>query len=171
MNKDSAIASNQVPYKKATLIFLLKKDSVLLAMKKRGFGEGKWNGAGGKVAPKESIEKAAIREIQEEIGVSVSKDQLQKVAVLDFLFEDPRQSKWDQQVHVFITTKWRGEPKESEEMRPKWYTLDAIPYESMWSDDQEWLPLVLAGKKIEGKFTFNTDQEIIYSEIKETRSR
>lgn len=33
----------------ATLCYLLKDDQVLLAMKKRGFGEGKWNGPGGKV--------------------------------------------------------------------------------------------------------------------------
>jgi hypothetical protein len=31
-----------------TLCFCLKNDLVLLAMKKRGFGTGKWNGYGGK---------------------------------------------------------------------------------------------------------------------------
>ena len=35
--------------KKTTLCFLLKNDEVLLAMKKRGFGVGKWNGVGGKL--------------------------------------------------------------------------------------------------------------------------
>jgi len=33
-------------------------------MKKRGFGQGKWNGFGGKVEPNESIEQAAIREMK-----------------------------------------------------------------------------------------------------------
>lgn len=32
---------------------------VLLGMKKRGFGAGKWNGFGGKVQPGETIEEAA----------------------------------------------------------------------------------------------------------------
>ncbi|OIP76236.1 MAG: hypothetical protein AUK09_02515 [Parcubacteria group bacterium CG2_30_36_38] len=36
--------------KQATLCLLIKRDSkeILLAMKKRGFGVGKWNGVGGK---------------------------------------------------------------------------------------------------------------------------
>jgi 8-oxo-dGTP pyrophosphatase MutT (NUDIX family) len=43
-----------------TLLFLHKPDEqkILLAMKKRGFGEGKWNGVGGKREPGESIEGA-----------------------------------------------------------------------------------------------------------------
>ncbi|MEK7504190.1 MAG: hypothetical protein AAB550_01680 [Patescibacteria group bacterium] len=35
--------------KQATLCFLVKDNQILLAMKKRGFGVGKWNGVGGKV--------------------------------------------------------------------------------------------------------------------------
>ena len=38
-------------------------------MKKRGFGAGRWNGFGGKVAPAETIEDAARRELLEEAGV------------------------------------------------------------------------------------------------------
>ncbi len=44
-----------------TLVFLVDDDRVLLGMKKRGFGAGKWNGFGGKVEPGETIEEAAIR--------------------------------------------------------------------------------------------------------------
>ena len=43
-------------------MFAKKKDKVLLAMKKRGFGAGKWNGVGGKVKDGETIKQAAIRE-------------------------------------------------------------------------------------------------------------
>ena len=41
----------------STLCFLVKDNQILLAMKKRGFGEGKWNGVGGKVNPGETIER------------------------------------------------------------------------------------------------------------------
>ncbi len=34
---------------------------ILLGLKKRGFGEGKWNGFGGKVHVGESIAKGAVR--------------------------------------------------------------------------------------------------------------
>jgi hypothetical protein len=36
------------PSKQATLLFLIKDQKILLAMKKRGFGKGRWNGVGGK---------------------------------------------------------------------------------------------------------------------------
>jgi len=35
--------------KQTTIIFPIYDDQVLLGMKKRGFGEGKWNGFGGKL--------------------------------------------------------------------------------------------------------------------------
>ncbi|PIU47045.1 DNA mismatch repair protein MutT, partial [bacterium (Candidatus Gribaldobacteria) CG07_land_8_20_14_0_80_33_18] len=90
--------------KQATLCLLIKENSkeILLAMKKRGFGAGKWNGVGGKFDPEKdkNVLEAAIREAKEEIGVLI-KD-LEKVAVLDFYFpEVPEDFNWNQTVHVF----------------------------------------------------------------------
>jgi len=48
-----------------TLCIVLKRNEILLGMKKRGFGKGKWNGFGGKVLRGETIEKAAKRELRE----------------------------------------------------------------------------------------------------------
>lgn len=42
---------------------------VLLGLKKRGFGTGKWNGFGGKVEANENIRQAAVREMKEEAGI------------------------------------------------------------------------------------------------------
>lgn len=44
-----------------TLTFVVDAGKILLGMKKRGFGAGRWNGFGGKVDPGESIEEAAKR--------------------------------------------------------------------------------------------------------------
>jgi 8-oxo-dGTP diphosphatase/2-hydroxy-dATP diphosphatase len=44
-----------------TLVLVLKKCGILLGLKKRGFGEGKWNGFGGKIESGESVIQAAIR--------------------------------------------------------------------------------------------------------------
>lgn len=54
--------------KLSTLCFCLHGDQVLLAMKKRGFGAGKWNGYGGKAAEKEAPRTAAIRGIEADIN-------------------------------------------------------------------------------------------------------
>jgi hypothetical protein len=40
-----------------------------IGMKKRGFGVGKWNGYGGKLEDGESIERCAIRELEEECSI------------------------------------------------------------------------------------------------------
>ena len=42
--------------RQSTLVFVFNKQKqILLAMKKRGFGVGKWTGAGGKVEDGETI--------------------------------------------------------------------------------------------------------------------
>jgi 8-oxo-dGTP pyrophosphatase MutT (NUDIX family) len=142
--------------KKATLCFLIKDNKLLLAMKKRGFGVGKWNGVGGKIKNGESIEGAAVRETMEEIGVIIRK--LKKVAVLNFYFEE--NPEWDQNVTTFLVEDWVGEPKESEEMKPKWFSINKIPYKKMWWDDILWLPKVINGKCIEASFLFNNKEKV-----------
>src|SRR3989344_9442469 len=142
--------------KNTTLCFLVKENKVLLAMKKRGFGAGKWNGVGGKVEAGESIKDAIVREVGEEINVSINPDDLRNHGNIKFYFENG--SDWNQNVHIFITEKWEGEPSESEEMnQPEWYEKDKLPFENMWLDDPHWMPKVLAGKKIEGEFLFNNN--------------
>jgi 8-oxo-dGTP diphosphatase/2-hydroxy-dATP diphosphatase len=144
--------------KQASLLFLREDDTVLLAMKKRGFGVGRWNGVGGKPRPGEAIYEAAIRECEEEI--SVTPVDMKHVATLDFYFPGDK-SDWNQRVIVYSCTGWRGEPTETEEMRPAWYKLSDIPYENMWSDDKYWLPKVLEGYFVEATFTFDDDDNVI----------
>ncbi len=141
------------------MCFVVDDGAVLLGRKTRGFGEGLWNGPGGKVEPGEGIEQAAIRETREEVGVSPTA--LRKVAVLDFYFPDaPAGSGWSQRVHVFLAGGWGGSPVETDEMCPKWFPLDEIPYGQMWEDDVCWLPAVLDGKFVTGDFLFGSDQRM-----------
>lgn len=141
--------------RQTTLCFLRKEDSVLLGMKKRGFGTGRWNGIGGKTLPGESIVAAAVRELQEEIGVVVREEDLVPHGALKFEFKD--REDWNQESHVFIIRAWQGEPKESEEMNPCWYNVRELPFDKMWMDDPCWLPSVLLGKTIRGWFLFDAD--------------
>ncbi len=152
--------------KEATLCFLVKgrggETEVLLGLKKRGFGEGKYNGFGGKVKAGESLEGAVIRELKEETGVSARPEHVRKVGELDFSFPHAPGDGWDQRVHVFVADRWEGEPAESEEMRPAWFDAGSVPFGSMWQDDRHWLPLLLKGKKFRGRFVFKEDNETIH---------
>ena len=67
-----------------TLAFIREKDKILLGMKKRGFGAGRWNGFGGKVHPDETIEAAVVREMEEECEVKATK--IEKFGMINFEF-------------------------------------------------------------------------------------
>lgn len=130
-----------------------------LAMKKKGFGVGKWNGVGGKVEDKETIKEAAIRELKEEIGVDAHQNHLEEVGNIKFYFNG--KPDWNQHMHIFFIKNWTGEPIETDEMAPQWYDNDKIPYEKMWIDDPYWLPQVIEGKKIEAECYFAKDGDKI----------
>ncbi len=148
------------PVQNAALVFLLQEDNILLAMKKRGFGEGRWNGVGGKVNDGEKNQEAAKRESQEEIGVIP--ESLHEASILNFHFPDGNK---DWKVNVYICTKWKGDPIESEEMKPKWFKTSNIPYEQMWDDDKYWLPEVLKGQYVEADFDFDNNDKVINHQL------
>lgn len=146
-----------------TLLFLRRDDEILLAMKKRGLGEGRFNGVGGKIEAGETVEQAMVRECQEEIIVTPTR--YQQVARLDFLMDSDAAEPWKLDGHVFVATEWEGEPHETEEMAPRWFKLSDIPYDDMWEDDIYWLPQVLEGKLIQASFAFDSSETLINSLI------
>jgi 8-oxo-dGTP pyrophosphatase MutT (NUDIX family) len=141
--------------KTSTLVFIRRDTAVLLAMKKRGFGAGKYNGAGGKVEPNESTEEAACREVLEETGIQSTPRDLTLIATIDFYFD--QNEVWNQHCFVYETRVFTGEPQETEEMKPQWFTEADIPYDHMWIDDRIWLPSALAGTRAHWTFTFSAD--------------
>jgi 8-oxo-dGTP diphosphatase / 2-hydroxy-dATP diphosphatase len=143
-----------------TLAIVHKDGKVLLGMKKRGFGAGRWNGFGGKVEAGETFEGAARRELREETGIDAAS--LEKAGVLIFDFKE---NPGPLEVHVFKGYGFSGEPKESEEMRPQWFDVDKIPFDEMWPDDIHWMPLFLAGKSFRGRFLFGPHDSILEKEL------
>jgi 8-oxo-dGTP diphosphatase/2-hydroxy-dATP diphosphatase len=142
-----------------TLLLIIKNEKILLGMKKRGFGVGRYNGFGGKLDPGEAPLQAARREMKEETGVDVRN--ITKCGVIKF-FSGIRETI---EMHVYRTDMYEGEFQESEEMRPKWFRFNRIPYSRMWPDDQHWLPLVITGKKVRAHFFFNEKDEIIKKQV------
>ncbi|XP_073409841.1 oxidized purine nucleoside triphosphate hydrolase isoform X2 [Dendrobates tinctorius] len=145
-----------------TLVLVVQPQRILLGMKKRGFGAGRWNGFGGKVQQGETIEEAAKRELWEESGLTT--DSLQKIGNIKFEFVGSTELL---DVHIFRADEFRGEPAESEEMRPKWFSLDQIPYDGMWPDDCIWLPLLLQKKKFLAYFKFEGHDKILDYNLEE----
>ena len=134
--------------KVTTILFLTHGNEIYLSEKKKGFGTGYLNGYGGRIAEGESIEETAVRELNEEAGVTANLQKLEKVAVIDF-FEDKEHIF---ECQVFFLPEWEGQLKETEEMaHPQLYPITNLPYERMWKSDRIWLPLIFAGKKIQAR--------------------
>ncbi|KAG7269600.1 hypothetical protein CRUP_028652 [Coryphaenoides rupestris] len=148
-----------------TLVLVLQPGRVLLGMKKRGFGVGKWNGFGGKVQTGETIEAAARRELKEESGLEV--DALEEIGNLKFEFVGEKELL---DVHVFRSDSYNGEPTESEEMRPQWFETDKIPFSEMWADDILWFPLLLQKKMFRGYFKFQGHDKMLSHKLDEVEA-
>lgn len=144
--------SDWKPREHANLCFIVKEGRVLLIRKKRGLGAGKINGPGGKLEPGETALASAIREVQEEIGVTPM--QVEDRGVLRFQFVDG----YSLHCAVFVARDFEGELCETDEATPYWFTLAEVPYHEMWEDDQHWLPQVLEGQSFEGWFVFDGDR-------------
>jgi 8-oxo-dGTP diphosphatase len=139
------------PEQRATLLFVVRDDEVLLIRKKRGLGAGKINGPGGRIDPGETPLECAVREVQEELRVTPTG--VREAGELRFQFVDGLS------IHgfVFVASDCVGEAQETDEAIPRWTKLDAIPYDEMWQDDVLWIPLMLAGRPFDGRFLFDGD--------------
>jgi mutator protein MutT len=131
-------------------------------MKKRSFGVGKYNGVGGKIESDETPEQAMIRETEEEINVTPIK--YEKVGIIDF-DEYYKDSKQRLAFHLYVVYAWNGIIHESDEMAPRWFNLDEIPYDEMFPADRYWLPLVLKGQKIKAYFNFDKQGNFLNKSI------
>ena len=140
-----------------TLITLYNNKQILLGLKKRGLGVGKWNGYGGKAQPGESLIDCAYRELLEEAGITRDQISLVPVGVISYSFKEGMLDILE--VNFFKGEGFKGEAVETEEMEPKWFALDSIPYESMWPDDTYWLPKLLRGEKFYADVLLSNPQE------------
>lgn len=129
-----------------------------------GLGQNLIAGIGGKVGDaaefeNETPEQAMDREALEEIGVKVTEKQ--RMGRVRFMFSHKApDSKWNQDVDIYVVIKWEGTPTETESTKPEWIGIGAIPWDRMWEDNQHWIPKVLAGQFVNAIFLFNEDNKI-----------
>ena len=125
---------------------------MLLIRKKRGLGAGKINGPGGKLEAGETAHDAAVREVQEEIGLTPLN--LENRGTLHFQFADG----YSLHCVVFVARDFEGEMIETDEAAPFWVPIAEVPLHEMWEDDRYWLPQVLEGQYFQGWFVFDGDK-------------
>lgn len=152
------------PRERATLLFVRRGDEILLIEKKRGLGAGKINGPGGRLDRGETPEQCAIRETQEELCITPTEVKFAGELMFQFV-GDNKLAGHSIHGYVYTASSFTGTPTETNEAKPVWTRIDAIPYERMWQDDALWLPLMLEGKPFVGKFVFDEDA-MLWSEVR-----
>jgi 8-oxo-dGTP diphosphatase len=135
----------------ATICHVIRRNKLLLKRANRGISVGKWNAPGGKFEPGEAPEECARREVQEETGLRVS--ELLYHGVLTFVMDGGKTL--HTRAHLFSTRTARGIARSSEEGPVRWFSLDGLPLDKMWDDDQFWIPLMLRGIRFNATFTYD----------------
>lgn len=152
----------------------LGRGRLLLGMKRRGHGAGKWNAFGGKIEPGESILEGALREMKEECGLSLTQARVAGNIIFDTRGRDELLN-----IHVLLSS-WpecvpnalsEPPPVETDEMSPAWFNCDSIPYDQMWSDMSTWLPSALSGSCFRARFRCDEDESIISFRVDEVESK
>ena len=144
--------------KPLTLVMLLKEKErqVLLGLKQRGFGCGRWNSFGGKIQGDETIEECAKRETEEECGLRVNSFYEIGNMIFEFVGDPVLLD-----VHVFSCNDFSGEVTPSEEMLPKWFAYEDVPFDKMWPDDILWYPLLFKQQKFKAYYLFEGHDKIL----------
>lgn len=147
---------------KTALLYLKKDDKILLVKTKNGPFKDKMGGIVVKIEDWETEEEALIRGTNAEI--STISFNYEKVGILDCL-EYVNGELCNNTIQVYFCTEWDIEPQESKNATPYWVSIDEIPYEKMFSEDEYWLPRVLNGEKIYGHFQFDENRNILQFNI------
>lgn len=108
------------------LIPIRNKRFLALRRSKTSSWGGYWNFPGGSVDPGEFAPGAAVRELEEESGLTVSEDDIEFFGTVEVS---------DKMLYFFVTTEAKGEVAiNNESSEYAWITTDEIP-------DYEFIPL------------------------------
>lgn len=140
--------------KLGTLCYLKSEGKTLMmhrVKKQNDMHEGKWNGLGGKLIPGESPEECAIREVQEESGLTMHSPQLRGILTFP-TFDDID----DWYVFVFTTHDFEGEQIESDEGVLHWIEDEKLLDLHLWEGDRIFLKWLEQDKFFSGKLTYQS---------------
>lgn len=114
--------------KKVEVVAAVIQNGKKILATQRGYGEFKdgWEFPGGKIETGESREEALIREIQEELTVTIKIQEFLKTVEFDY-------SEFHLIMHCFLCEIAKGELRLLEHESAKWVTREEL-------DDIEWLP-------------------------------
>jgi len=147
----------------ATLCYVRQSDKTLMihrTKKANDFHEGKWNGLGGKFEPGETPEECAVREVQEESGLTMLNPKLH--GFISFPMFD---CKNDWYVFLFSANEYEGDLIDSPEGDLEWVPDEELLDLNLWEGDKIFLKWLLDDKFFSAKFNYKDGEFIDYSVV------
>jgi 8-oxo-dGTP pyrophosphatase MutT (NUDIX family) len=143
----------------ATVCFIRRGQKVLLQERTAGRRwAGILNGPGGKIENDETPLEAVTREIAEETSLRLGDATAHGTVRLIFDGAEDRRLL----VHVFSSSRFVGRPR-GVEGPLRWFDEDRLPFDRMWPDQRYWLPLVLAGGRLDVVCLFDAAGRVLRS--------
>jgi ADP-ribose pyrophosphatase YjhB (NUDIX family) len=133
---------------------------VLLGKGKRNIVRGKWVCPGGKIRKGEGRRDSVIREVQAECGLRLRR--LRKVGVIQVYRQDLDTLLI---VHTYTSSNFSGKLRSAAEMKPKWFSVDRLPWKNMWPDDKLCLPPIFNGWRVSGEFVLANADAMISASV------
>lgn len=147
------------PEQKCVLCYILRDNNgekeVLLIEKKKGFGAGKLTGPGGHIEDEETSFEACIREIKEEVGLTLNSPKM--IGAVNFNIPSQNGIKG----YIFVCDSFEGTPIETDEAKPFWAPVSDLPWDKMFQDDEHWLPTAIEGKSFDFYATFDDEDKLV----------
>ncbi len=129
-----------------TLCYIKCSDEYLLLhrnKKENDLNEGKWIGVGGKMEPGETPDDGAVREIYEETGIVLSKNQIQNIGVVHF-----KSDTWNDEEMFLYKVELASKPEliACDEGTLYWIQEDKVLSLPTWEGDRVFLEAMFAGE-------------------------
>jgi len=123
--------------------------------KKNDYHRGKWNGLGGKFEPGESPEECAVREIEEESGLTIK-----NIEMKGFITFPNFDGKEDWYVFLFTADEYEGELIDSNEGNLDWIPNEKLTEINLWEGDKYFIPWIFKEKFFSAKFIYENGNYI-----------
>lgn len=109
-------------------VILVNKDKEILMEKHSKYNhlKGFWQFPGGKVESNELIKLAAVREIKEELDISIKAESLEPISFEDYYLENKHYL-----IFYFLCKNWNGNITNKEKQLLKWFRAEEVKIESI----------------------------------------
>ncbi len=125
--------------KLTTLCYIEKDDCYLMlhrTKRENDVNKDKWVGIGGKFEENESPEECLLREVKEEVGLTLNSYKFR--GIVTFISDV-----WETEyMHLFTSDDFDGTPTECDEGTPKWVKKDEVKNLPIWEGDKIFFDLI-----------------------------